>query len=299
MASLFDSKDLVLQLTDSWTGERFENGRPRVDDHWLSRLRELSIEEIYGGIWSKYPKGYGAQFQGGFKSVHPGKVLIGRAVTAVMAPYRVDLDASLKKMGKSEGRTGFYNSWVIDIMEDGDVMVVDMFDKVREGTFVGGNLSTAVQKNSGDNSGCVIWGGLRDIKQVSKVPIQSFYRGYDPTAIMEVVMIGMNVPCRIGNAICLPGDVVYANEQGVMFIPPHLVEHCVRKAEQAKVRDIFGFQRIEEEVYTASQMDSPWTAPIWTDFLKWFENEAAEEFKYLDFDDAIEADKNTDAEVRL
>ncbi len=297
---MFDNKHYIEDITACWEGERFGNGRPKVSDELLERFRALTIEEIYGGIWRLYPRGYGFQFQAGFECTHADTLLVGRALTAVMMPSRVDLDTSLKAMGKREGRQGFYNSWAIQIMEENDILVVDVFDKVHEGTFVGGNLTTGIEERTNCKGGSIVWGGVRDLDQIRGKTVPAFYRGYNPTAIMQVVMTGLNVPCRVGDAVCLPGDLVFANQDGVMFVPPHLAEIVASFAEQNQVRDVFGFQRIDEKIYTVAQIDSPWTQPIWDDFLVWFDQDSPGRYRHLTgWDEAIQKDLTTDGEVRI
>ena len=72
---------------------------------------------------------------------------------------------------------------MVDSLTEGDVVVADLFDKIYNGTFVGGNLTTAI-KNKTHTGGAVIWGGIRDIEQMQKVDgVQVYYRGIDPTPI--------------------------------------------------------------------------------------------------------------------
>lgn len=277
----FDNKEDILQITPLWTGERFEDGRPKVADSILKRLQAITLEEAWGVLWEH---GYKYQFQGDFKIIHPDMIMVGRAVTAVMVPKRPDLDTCLLEYGqKVEGRHGFFNSWPIELLVPGDVMVVDMFDKFFEGTFVGGNLSTAVSSRT-VNGGQVIWGGIRDLQQVMSIKnINTFYRGYDPTGIRDVTLVGLNSPCRIGNAICLPGDVVMGTPAGVLFIPPHLAEECCIKAEKTNLRDRFGLQRLREGVYTTAQIDTSWTDAIWADFHAWRKDNTPSEYAGLDW----------------
>jgi regulator of RNase E activity RraA len=299
----FDYYEDIVQITPMWTGERFPDGRPRVPDDILRRMRNITLEEAWGPIWGK---GYRYQFEGDFKVSHPGRVLVGRAVTAVMVPFRPDLNDTLLKYGhEQEGRRGFFNQWIIDSLQEDDVVVVDLFDKIYQGTFVGGNLSTAIATRT-KRGGSVIWGGVRDLEQIVKIPsLQTYYRGNDPTGIGDVTLVGMNGPCRIGRAICLPGDVVLGTASGVLFIPPHLAEECVVGAEKSHVRDIFGFARLAEKRYTTAQIDAPWTVPMWTDFLEWFEKEeAASDYRYLiwdkEWEEACEREKKAPTdEVRL
>jgi regulator of RNase E activity RraA len=277
----FDNSEDIIQLTPLWTGERFPNGRPRVPDNVLHRLQAITTEEAWGVLWLN---DYKYQFQSDFKIIHPDKILVGRAVTAVMVPKRPDLDTYLLEYGqKVEGRHGFFNSWVIQVLQEDDVLVVDMFDKFFEGTFVGGNLSTAVSQRT-KRGGQVIWGGIRDLQQVMGITnIQTFYRGYDPTGIRDVTLIGLNTPCRIGNAICMPGDVVLGTPAGVLFIPPHLAEECCVQAEKTNLRDRFGLLRLREGVYTTAQIEALWSDEIWSDFHHWRQDNTPPEYHHLDW----------------
>ena len=277
----FDNRDDIVQITPLWQGDRFDNGRPRVSDEILRRLLNVKTEEAWGVLWEK---GYKYQFQGDWRIIHPNKVMVGRAVTAMMVPKRPDLDTYLLDYGhEQEGRLGFFNSWVIESLQEDDVLVVDMFDKVYEGTFVGGNLSTAVSQRT-KRGGQVIWGGIRDVQQIMGITnIQTYYRGNDPTPIRDVTLVGMNGPTRIGNAIAMPGDVVLGTPAGVTFIPPHLAEEICVKAEKVNMRDQFGFERVREGVYTTAQIDSAWTDDIWSDFHQWRETNTPPEYQHLDW----------------
>jgi regulator of RNase E activity RraA len=236
----------------------------------------------------------------------PGTVLVGRAVTAVMVPRRPDLDAALMQIGtKEEGYRGFYNQWVIDRLTEDDVVVVDLYDKIFEGTYVGGNLSTAIRTRT-KRGGAVIWGGVRDLQQIAEMPgFQIFHRGTDPTGIGNCVMTGYNTPCRIGQAICMPGDVVLGTISGVIFIPAHLAEMVVERAEKNHVRDIFGFDRLKSGTYTTAQIDRLWTVPMMEDFLDWFAKDPrAEEYRHLHWEEEMEESRKAEeaeneAKVRL
>ena len=284
----FSSKDEIMFLTPFWKGERMSDGRPMVDAGLLSRLRNLTLEEAWGTIYSL---GYKYQFQSDFQRTNPNPdyKLVGRAVTATLMPTRPDLNELLLKQGlEVEGRRGTYNQWVIDSLVEDDVLVVDFFDKVRDGTFVGGNLSTAIRTRT-KQGGAVLWGGIRDMEQIVKIDgLQIMHRGEDPTAIADYVMTGFNTPCRIGIAICLPGDVVFASQAGVLFIPAHLVEDVVVKAEKAHIRDVFGFLRLGQGIYTTAQIDTGWTVVITEDFVKWVaEAEEGKEFRHLTWEDEL------------
>ncbi|GLG02682.1 ribonuclease activity regulator RraA [Alicyclobacillus hesperidum subsp. aegles] len=279
----FNNRDDIIQLTPLWQGERFDDGRPRVPDDILHRMERITNEEAWA-VLERH--GYRYQFEGNLRMVHPNKVLVGRAVTAVMVPKRPDLHDYLLEYGqKEEGRKGFFNVWVIDTLVEDDVIVVDMFDKVVEGTFSGGNLSTTIATRT--KRGQVIYGGIRDLQQILEIEnLQTYYRGIDPTPIRDVTLIGMNVPCRIGGAICMPGDVVLGTPAGVTFIPPHLAEEICISAEKTRLRDMFGFVRIREGKYSSSDIDvAEWAPEIEEDFRRWRENNTPDDLKHLVWDE--------------
>jgi regulator of RNase E activity RraA len=291
----FDNPEDIIQLTPLWKGERFPNGRPKVPEDILRRMRDITLEEAWGPLWHH---GYHFQFEGDFKITRPEQIMVGRAVTSVMVPKRPDLHDALLNYGfQDEGRKGFFNQWVIDTLVEDDVVVVDMFDKIHMGTYVGGNLSTAISTRT-KRGGAVVWGGIRDNQQISEIDnINIYYRGSDPTAIADVTMVGMNTPTRIGKAICMPGDVVLGTPAGVIFIPPHLAELTVVQAEKSQVRDVFGFVRLRDNVYSTAQIDAAWDVALWEDFLNWFQNDkAAAKYQHLNWDVEVEEARNRNME---
>ncbi|MDO5478640.1 MAG: RraA family protein, partial [Clostridia bacterium] len=256
----FNDREEIIALTPLWKGERLPDGRPKVEEKYLKALKNLTLEEVWKPI---FVKGYESQFEGRLKTLHTdGRKLIGRAVTAIYCPYRPDLDEYTKDIGRREGRIGTYNQWVIDNLMEYDVPVIDMYDKIYKGTFLGGNLTTALKnKTKNENGGAVIWGGIRDTEQMEKVEnTQVYYRGIDPTPIRDFIMTGYNTVTRIGNAVCLPGDVVFGAGGGVLFIPSHLVAEVVGGAAKTQVKDMFGFEMISQNKFTTAQIDkNTWT----------------------------------------
>ena len=292
----FGNRDDIIQLTPEWKGERFDDGRPRVPDDILDRMEKCTTEEAWAVIWQK---SYKFQFQGGWKTTHGEKILVGRAVTAVFVPERPDLHNCLMEHGQSkEGRIGMMNSWVIETLVADDVLVVDLFGKIFEGTFSGGNLSTAIAARTG--RGQVIWGGIRDLQQIMGIEnLQTFYLDCDPTGIREVTMVGMNVPCRIGNAVCMPGDIVLGTPSGVLFIPPQYAEEIVVHSERTRLREVFGLQRLREGVYTSAQMDTKWTDEIEADFRDWRQTNTPSGFEHLNWDEETETEQKQAGEETL
>ena len=261
--------DNIRSLTREWAGERFESGRPRVPDDTLRRMRLVTVEEAWG-VLKKH--GYLFQYEGGWWNVHPDRVLVGRAVTAAFVPARPDLNAALDDWGRARNAVGLHNSWMIDTLVQDDVPVVDLFGKVRNGTFAGDNLGTAIANKTG--TGMVIDGGIRDLARLREIPaIAIFARGQHASAIADVSMVSLNGPIRIGEATCLPGDVVLGTIGGVVFIPPHLAQEVVESSELIRKQDEWGQAMIREGKYTSGQVDGNWTAQMREEFEAWHQSD--------------------------
>ena len=290
----FNVKEDIIALTPQCKGERFPDGRPRVPDLYLEALRGMTLEEVWKPI---VVKGYESQFEGRLHTLHDdGRKLVGRAVTATFAPTRPDLHEVMFGIGMKEGRKGNYNQWVVDSLVDGDVLVIDMYDKIYKGTFLGGNLTTAV-KTKTKTGGAVIWGGVRDVEQMKQVEgVQVYYRGIDPTPIRDFLMTGFNTPTRLGNAIVLPGDIVFGAGGGVLFIPAHLVPEVVDGAAKTHVKDIFGFEMITQNIFTTAQIDkNTWTEDMLDLLVKFIkEDPRGEEYRDLDWSKEYELARNGD-----
>ena len=290
----FNSREEIIAMTPLWKGERLPDGRPKVADRHLKALHNLTLEEVWKPI---FVKGYESQFEGRLHTLHDdGRKLVGRAVTATYCPYRPDLDGVVKDVGRSEGRTGTYNQWVVDNLMEGDVAVIDMYDKIYKGTFLGGNLTTAL-KNKTKTGGAIIWGGIRDVEQMKKVEgVQVYYRGIDPTPIREFVMTGFNTVTSFGGAVCLPGDVVFGAGGGVLFIPSHLVAEVVDGAAKTHVKDDFGFEMISQNKFTTAEIDrNTWTEPMLDMLMEWIATDPrGEKYRSLDWSHEYDLARNGD-----
>lgn len=259
------SKEARIEYTKQNPFDRFPDGRPKVSDDIVQRMKDVSIEEAWGVLRGHR---YNFQFEGNWLNVHPERVLVGRAVTAAFMPVRPDVNDIITAKGKTEGRIGGQNSWVIDTLVEGDVIVVDLFGKIQDGTFAGDNLGNSIYARS--KTGMVIDGGIRDLDGNFEIPDFSiFVRGVDPTAIADVMLMGINIPVRIGRVTVMPGDVVLGRREGIIFIPPQFAGEVVKESEKIRLRDEFGHLRLREKKYTPGQIDSKWTPEIEKDFGEW------------------------------
>ena len=259
------SRDELIALTPAWKGERPPDGRPKVPYELLKRMKNVSIEEAWDVLRKR---GYENQFAGGWKMIHPNQAFVGRALTAAYLPGRPDLDERTLQEGKAEGRIGPSNSWPIDMLQHGDVYIADGYGKVADGTLIGDNLGNSIYAKTG--TGVVFDAGARDLDGLSKIKgFNACVRGWDPSFLKNEVLGSINRPIRIGPATVLPGDVVLARREGVIFIPPHLAEEVVITAEIISLKDEFGHLRLQQGKYTPGQIDVPWTQEIKADFFEW------------------------------
>jgi regulator of RNase E activity RraA len=264
------SPEYIKALTSEWKGERFTDGRPKVADAILVRLKNISMEEAWGVLRNK---GYNNQYEGDWQILLPDSAMTGRVVTAQYIPLRPDLQNYVKEQGKAEGRAqkGGTNSWPIDILTTGDVYVADSYGKIADGTLIGDNLGNSIYAKS--QRGVIFFGSVRDVEGLSEIKgFNMWVKGSDPSYINQMMLTSINAPIRVGRATVLPGDVVLAKKHGVIFIPAHLVEQLVLTSEVTALRDQFGHQRLREKKYLAGEIDSEWTDAIKKDFLSWVNN---------------------------
>lgn len=261
------SPDEITTLTAQWKGERSADGRPRVSDELLARLRNISMEEAWGVLRNK---GFLNQYEGNWVILHPDSAMAGRVVTAQYMPIRPDFHDLIKETGKQEGRgqAGFTNSWPIEILKEGDVYVADGYGKIIDGTLIGDNLGNSIYAKS--KRGVIFYGGVRDVAGLNRIKgFNAWHKGEDPSFIKDMMLAGINTPIRIGRATVLPGDAVLAKKGGVVFIPAHLLAEVVITSEITALRDEFGIQRLKEGKYSPGDIDSQWSEAIRKDFLNW------------------------------
>ncbi len=265
------SREQRVAFTPDWHGERFPDGRPRVSDELLQRLKTVTADEAWDVLQGA---GYRNQFEADWKVINPGDRMVGRVVTAVFMPRRPDVDSVVEANGKKEGRVGGQNSWVIDTLKPGDVLVVDLFGKIRYGTFAGDNLSTSIFAKS--HNGLVVNGSVRDVTGIQQIHgFQVFVRGVDPSALEQVTLMGINVPIRIGNVTVMPGDVAIGDPEGLTFVPPQLAEKVADDTEMDHMVDDWGHLMLRQGKYTPGQIDGKWTKTMIEQFNAWLQQKGS------------------------
>lgn len=263
------SKEQLIFLTPEWKGERFNDGRPKVPDDILRRMKAVSVEEAWATMKNA---GFSYQIAEGWETINPDSVLVGRAVTATFMPGRPDMWKVIDSVGKKQGKRG-QNTWPVDLLVKGDVYVANQFGAKLNGPTIGDNVGNAIYAKSGN--GIVYDGAIRDLEGLREIGgFTSYYTSYDPSYHnpgndINTMIIGINTPTLIRKVTVMPGDVVLGKLGVVVFIPPHLAEKVVKTSEIVRLRDMFGHLRLREGKYTAGQIDARWSDDIERDFSKW------------------------------
>ena len=256
----------LIKYTSQNPYERFPDGRPKVPDTILEKVKSLSSEEVLGIV----RRGYPGQFVGDLQSVHQGQKLVGRAFTLQLMPLRAEIADTIAAERQSKNLRRLSHQGALDMLQPGDVFVVDAFGNLDAGGIVGDNLAYYIWTATG--AGFVIDGAIRDLEGIANIPMQGYFRGAVPPGINSVMVTGINVPVRIGHTTVMPGDVVLGDREGVTFIPPHLVEEIVSTAEITHLHDEWTRMKFDERKYKSTEIygrpSDPALIKEYEDFLK-------------------------------
>lgn len=250
-AQLFSfPKQELIDYTTKSPFDRLPDGRPKVPDAMLERARGLSSEEVWATL---HEKGFNNQYADGFHVLHPGKTMVGRAFTVQFMPLRADVEDVAEAKAKDRGLPRLMNQTAIDMLQPGDVLVVDLFGKKVDGTIVGDNLFYYTMKAT-KGGGLVVDGSIRDLDGLSEIDMPGYFRSADPTPIGNVMLTGINVPVRIGGVTVMPGDLVVGDREGVYFVPPQFVKEMLDRADEIHVHDEWTKKKFDEGKYKSSEI---------------------------------------------
>lgn len=214
--------------------EVLKRERPAVTDEQLEELQKYQLENLWGSM-GDYRK---TNYVRGFRTTRPGKRLVGRALTMRFLPSRPDLDKAARTLAEESNRDRRFYIRAGEEAQKSDVIVVDLGG--ANGTNFFGDI-TALGIAMRDAAGVLIDGGTRDLAELrgpdfANFPV--FARFFD---IHGATWVGAdwNVPIRVGSATVVPGDIVVADEGGVLFIPPQLVSQVLERSAERQRRENF------------------------------------------------------------
>jgi len=260
------TKEQMLFYTSQWKGERFPDGRPKLPDALLERAKHVTMEDVWDYLRRL---GYNCQYDNNWQALHMDQPMTGRALTAQYMPARPDMVKAITEEGKKEARTGGNNMWPINELQIGDVYVADGFGKIVEGTLIGSNLGSGIAAHS--HTGFIFDAGIRDVEENRETPnLNGFYRASDPSAWKDMTLTAINAPIRIGRATVLPGDLVIAKADGIIFVPAYLAEGAITSAEFTKLEDAFNFE-LNSQGKNGAEFEGGWTPAKYDALTKWID----------------------------
>jgi len=281
------TREEMLQYTALWKGERFPDGRPKVSDDIIQRMRYVSVTEAWQilngatdsegqqqgpGGFGGFRATYSNQYYGGFKMMRENIVICGRASTIYFMPFRPDLNDLVQQQGNKDGRSRGQYTWGIDQLQKGDVYVANVCEGILDASHVGDNLGTTIWTKTGN--GAVIRGTLRDLYGNLAVNDQwnVMVRDFRPQSNSSNLVFGINCPIQIGYVTVLPGDVVLGTREGVVFIPPQMALRVIETSERTRMQDAFAHAGVIEGRFTAQQADGAYTPAMNEEFTKWLKD---------------------------
>lgn len=232
---------------DTWNPlvDVLKDKRPRVTDEQLERLKNLSIENVWGAIQGK---GYRQCFVTHLKPTQPGVKLAGRALTMRYLPQRPDLDEGVRQLAKEGNWDPAFNVRAGEDANAGDVVVVELGGMVDRATFMG--TMTGLGMKVKGVKGVVVDGGIRDLNEFlgwKDFPV--YYAGAHASAMADQIGVEWNVPIRIGQVTVMPGDVVIGDEEGLLFFPPQLADEAIKAAENQTYNEQFKEEMLKSRKY--------------------------------------------------
>ncbi|HHW84239.1 MAG TPA: fumarylacetoacetate hydrolase family protein [Actinomycetales bacterium] len=180
-------------------------------------------------------KGYNEVSIDGVRPLIPGSRIVGRARTLRYLPYRKDEFAA---------RGGGYNAQkrAIDSVNEGEILVMDA-RRVNDAGTLGDILALRAQTRG--CVGVITDGCVRDYSLVANQGMPVWAAGPHPAVLgRRHIPWDIDVDIQCGGALVRPGDVIVADDDGPLVIPPHLVEELVGEAEQQEDEEVFIAQMV-------------------------------------------------------
>lgn len=218
--------------------------KARATDEHLAALEELPLETIWGVLRGM---GYEETYFPGMTPTVPGKRLVGRAVTIRYLPRRPDLVEAMEALAEKGGWSSKYHTRAAEESKPGDVLVVDTGGQVEGGVFFG-DISALGAQMSGA-SGAILYGSTRDLdelKEMTDFPV--FSMGFHPAGATQIG-VDWNIPIRVGTATVMPGDLVLATDEAVIFFPPTIADEVIAKAKKHRDEEDYKRELVRSKKY--------------------------------------------------
>ncbi len=170
-----------------------------------------------------------------------GKTVVGPALTLQFMPkredqYRVDEYADPERQ---------LHRHVLYHTQPGDVVVVDARGDLSSGVF--GEMMLTYFKGRG-GIGVVIDGCIRDYPHVKQLDLGLWLRGVTPNFHTQtnIFPFAVNVPIACGDVLVIPGDIIVADDDGVVVVPAGMASQLLQKASEHAEWEDFSRLRLSE-----------------------------------------------------
>ena len=171
-----------------------------------------------------------------------GKKAVGTATTLSFLPKREDIEP-VRQEEEQESRSALWDA-VISAQE-GDVLVVDARANMETGC-LGEMLMTGIHAKG--VRGLVVDGCVRDMPQARQIGLPLFLRGATPhnAGHFEMYPWDYNIPIGCGGVLVMPGDIIVADDDGVVVVPPKVAPQVIEYCETREAGEVFERIRLKE-----------------------------------------------------
>jgi regulator of RNase E activity RraA len=189
-------------------------------------------------------RGYTHQFMTGARPIQTGKHACGRALTARLGPARPDL------MHGAEERSQDALWQAVEAIQPGDFLVLDCGGDVSAGT-TGDMLAARIKYLGG--VGIVVDGALRDAAQIRDlVRLPCWTLGVHGSGFTTTLAcLDWNLPVRCFGVTVRPGDLILADDDGLVAVPSALAEEVAEEGNEQELKERFIRELVQRGVPTS------------------------------------------------
>ena len=193
----------------------------QIREALIDRYRGVAVATVYSGVLAR---GYDPCFMRNVHTFTPGQKLVGRARTLRFIPPRPDIMAETRS-GEDSPEYRAMGS-----CEPGDVLVCDGLGRTYAA--IGGDVKL-LQLQMRGAAGMVTDAAIRDLDIVKSYGLAIFAGGRTPMGgAGEIDPYEANVTIQCGGVAVRPGDLIVADDDGVVVVPATVVEEVIDWVEE-------------------------------------------------------------------
>ena len=176
----------------------------------------------------------------------PGAKVVGPAVTLKFMPRREDIIWNLASGAEEENVEKHTALWaVFETVQAGDVLMVEAFGDLHTGCM--GEMLTTYFKGRG-GAAVVVDGCVRDWPRIRTMDVPFWTRGFTPNYASQGSLFpwAYNVPVALNRVLVVPGDIVIADDDGVVLVPAGMAEMVLQRTRDHEGWEEFSRLRLKE-----------------------------------------------------